>query len=217
MNERQHPSGSRLSTFNAYELTLVEATSESLKGYGTIVTDYDAAKVEIVPWPAKGWRPIDPNTGNEGGIVEGIYDVWWEGEVLYGRNHAVNDAYLFGWSRDPNGASEQAKDADPSALFFWHANYHPDGAQIFFPTERKPFVLPLALAGDDVKPENFLAFYCDGSFGVNVDPNVWHEAPFPLRGKSSFKDKQGAVHARVSCDFVKEFGTYLQVPLTMMR
>jgi ureidoglycolate lyase len=208
---------SRLPSVKAHRLAFVEATPDSLKGYGTIVSDYDTANVEIVTWPAQGWRSIDPDTGNQGGIVEGLYDVWWEGEVLYGRNNAVNDTYLFGWSRDPQLASEEAKGTQPSELFFWHANYHPDGGQIFFPTERKPFVMPLALPGDDVKPGDFVAFYCDGSFGVHLNPGVWHESPFPCAGRSSFKDKQGAIHARVSCDLVKEFGVYLQVPLQMTR
>ena len=33
---------------------IVMATKETLKGYGTIVTDFDATKVEITPWPVKG-------------------------------------------------------------------------------------------------------------------------------------------------------------------
>lgn len=206
-------SGSRLATFKAHALRRVAATPESLRGYGRIVDDYDAAKVDITRWPAQGWRPVDPGTGDQGGIVEGIYDVWWEGELLYGRNHAVNDAYLFGWCRDPEQASARVPDARPEELYFWHANYHPDGGQIFFPTENKPFIVPLALPGDDVTLDDFVAFYCDGSFGLHVDAGVWHEAPFPLAGKSSFKDKQGAVHARISCDFAREFGAYAHVPL----
>ena len=201
----------RLETFRAHRLPVIRATAESLKGYGRIVDDYDAAAVDIVQWPARDWRPVDAGTGDQGGIVEGTYDVWWQGEVLYGRNHAVDDAYLFGWCVDPNVASEK-REVRPAELFFWHANYHPDGGQIFYPRERKPYIVPLALPGDDVRPEDFLGFYCDG-FGVHVDANVWHEAPFPLQGKSSFKDKQGAVHARVSCNFAREFGTYCQIAL----
>jgi ureidoglycolate lyase len=208
--------GSRLASFNAHQLPVVKATPDSVTGYGTVVEDYDRANIEIVTWPAQGRRPIDPGTGNRGGIVEGVYEVWWKGEVMYGRNNAVKDEYLFGWCRDPNLASEHVKEAQPAELLFWHANYHPDGGQIFFPIERKPFVVPLALPGDEIKPDDFVAFYFDGSFGVHVDPGVWHEAPFPLAGKMSFKDKQGAVHARVSCDFVKEFGVYCQIPLQMM-
>ena len=48
------------------------------------------------------------------------------------------------------------------------ANYHPDGGQVFFPVTKEPFVLLLALPGDDIKLEDFVAFYCDGSCGVQI-------------------------------------------------
>jgi len=37
-----------------HPVPIVIATEETLKGYGTIVTDFDATKVEITPWPVKG-------------------------------------------------------------------------------------------------------------------------------------------------------------------
>lgn len=94
-----------------------------------------------------------------------------------------------------------------------HANYHPDGGQLFFPREATPFIAPLALPGDDVKADDFVAFYCDGRQGLYIDPGVWHEAVVPLAGRAAFDDRQGRVHARVSCTFVEEFGAYLSVPL----
>ena len=103
----------------AHEPRLVRATAESFADYGTIVTDPDNHKVEIVRWPALGWRPIDPNTGDEGGTTEGIFSFWWKGEVLYGRNEAVDDAYLLGWSRDPAKAQHGLVSrmiADPAPL-----------------------------------------------------------------------------------------------------
>jgi ureidoglycolate lyase len=197
----------------AHEPRLVRATAESFADYGTIVTDPDNHKVEIVRWPALGWRPIDPNTGDEGGTTEGIFSFWWKGEVLYGRNEAVGDAYLLGWSRDPAKASETVTSPDRSRVMIWHVNYHPDGGQMFYPLDGMPFVVPLALPGDDVKPDDFVAFYCDGSFGVCIHPNVWHEGVFPLSESARFFDRQGKVHARVSCNFPREFGCLLSVPL----
>jgi ureidoglycolate lyase len=197
----------------AHEPRLVRATAESFADYGTIVTDPDNHKVEIVRWPALGWRPIDPNTGDEGGTTEGIFSFWWKGEVLYGRNEAVGDAYLLGWSRDPAKASETVTSPDRSRVMIWHVNYHPDGGQMFYPLDGMPFVVPLALPGDDVKPDDFVAFYCDGSFGVCIHPNIWHEGVFPLSESARFFDRQGKVHARVSCNFPREFGCLLSVPL----
>ena len=110
-------------------------------------------------------------------------------------------------------ASETAERPERSRVLIRHANYHPDGGQLFFPEARTPFVAPLALPGDDVTPRDFVAFYCDGSRGLYIHPGVWHEAILPLCESAAFADKQGRVHARVSCDFVREFGTYLSVPL----
>ncbi len=95
----------------------------------------------------------------------------------------------------------------------WHANYHPDGGQLFFPREPVPFIAPLALPGDDVKPADFVAFYCDGTQGLYIHPGVWHEAVVPLAEQASFDDKQGKVHARISVNFMEEFGALLSVPL----
>ena len=89
------------------------------------------------------------------------------------------------------------------------ANYHPDGGQLFFPKDNKPFISPLALPGDDIQPNNFKAFYFDGSQGLYIHPNIWHEGVFPTKGRAIFKGKQGKIHARVSIDLLKEFKSYL--------
>ena len=52
---------------------LVHATPETLKGYGNLVGDFEAQKIEIVRWPAQGWRPVDSDSGDEGGTTEGIF------------------------------------------------------------------------------------------------------------------------------------------------
>ncbi len=198
------PSGLRL-----VAAPLVVATPESLAGFGTLVRDRDAQKIEIVRWPAQGWRPVDSDSGDEGGTTEGIFHAWWDEGRLMGRNEAVGGHYVLGF-RDPPGA---ALPAPAPRVLLWHANYHPDGGQMFFPLERKPFVVPMALPGDDVKPEHFKTFWFDGSAGLYMHPNVWHEGVFPCAPAGRFFDRQGRVHARVSVDFAKEFGVLLEVPL----
>ncbi len=42
----------------------------------------------------------------------------------------------------------------------------------------------------------------------------WHEGVFPVAKKQSFCDRQGRVHARVSCNIAQEFGVFLNLPLT---
>ena len=70
------------------EAPVVVATNESLRGYGCLVDDPDNFNIEIVRWPAQGWRPIDPGTGDEAGFVEGEFRCQWKGDVLYGVNEA---------------------------------------------------------------------------------------------------------------------------------
>jgi len=44
---------------------IVQATAESLVGYGSLVSDFDAEDIVRVTWPkSRGWRQIVPGTGN---------------------------------------------------------------------------------------------------------------------------------------------------------
>lgn len=215
------PAGTRV-----HETPLVVATDAALAGYGRLVRDPAQCRVEIVRWPAAGWRRVDDDSGDQGGTTEGTFLAWWEGERLMGRNEAVGGHYVLGFARPPDGATPgpgaqapaaparpPAPTGAPARVLLWHANYHPDGGQLFFPLDGRPFVVPLALPGDDIAPEKFTTFWFDGSAGLYIHPNIWHEGVFPCGEAGRFFDKQGRVHARVSVDFVKEFGVLLAAPL----
>ena len=194
-------------------MPVVKATNESLEGYGCLVDSPDQHDIEIVRWPAQGWRSVDEDSGDEGGTTEGIFISEWKGDVLYGRNAAVGGHYILGYGCEPSDAAEDHL-RNPKRLLLWHANYHPDGGQLFFPKINRPFLAPLAKPGDDVTPEQFVCYYFDGSAGLYIHPNVWHEGIFAISGAHEFFDKQGAVHARVSVDFPREFDCLLEVDLT---
>jgi ureidoglycolate lyase len=196
-----------------HDTPLVLASTDSLAGYGSLVEDPENFPIEIVRWPAQGWRPVDENTGDQGGVAEGLFEFCWKGETLYARNNAVGDSYLFGWSNWPEEAAASTAGRQRERALIWRANYHPDGGQLFYPLDGCGFVVPLALPGDDVTPERFVTFYCDGARGLYLHPNVWHGAVVPLADEARFLDRQGRVHARVSVNFVQEFGCYLGAPL----
>jgi ureidoglycolate lyase len=196
-----------------HETPVVVASDSTLKGYGCLVDAPESFPIEIVRWPAQGWRPIDHNSGDQGGVAEGVFEFWWTGETLYARNNAVGDSYLFGWSNWPEEAATYGPAKPRRRALIWRANYHPDGGQLFCPLHGESFAVPLAMPGDDVTPERFVSFRCDGSRGLYIHPNVWHGAIVPLDDHAEFLDRQGRVHARVSVDFAKEFGCYLAVPM----
>jgi ureidoglycolate lyase len=197
-----------------FETPLLRATAAALKGYGELVlADPDTFPIEIVRWPAQGWRPVDANSGDQGGVTEGLFEFWWKGETLFARNNAVGDSYLFGWSRLPEGAAADGVTGPRERVLNWRANYHPDGGQLFWPLNGESFVVPLAAPGDDVTPDCFTTFLVEDGQGLYIHPGVWHGAVAPLADHAVLLDRQGRVHARVSVDFPKEFGCYLAAPL----
>lgn len=195
-----------------HDVPLIIATADNVKDYGYLVDDPGNFDIEIVRWPAQGWRPIDAGTGDEGGVVEGVFHCAWQGDVLKGSNDAVNSEYVLGWSCNPVDASETGE-SKVDRVLLWHMNYHPDSGQLFFPLDRQPFVVPAALPGDDLTLDRIVAFWCDGSQGLYIHPSIWHEGVFPTTREQPFRDRQGRVHARVSCNITQEFGVFLNVPL----
>lgn len=193
-------------------MPVVDATPETIRPYGRLVSDPDDCPIEIVRWRAQGIRPIDADTGDQGGTKEGVFVSEWKGDILYGRNEAVGGHYILAYAQPPETARTDHADP-PGRMMLWHANYHPDGGQMFFPLDKAPFYVPLALPGDDVTPEQFICFRFEGGTGLYIHPNVWHEGVFSLRGTQRFLDRQGAVHARVSVDFAREFSCLLETPI----
>lgn len=190
-------------------MPIVDANDKNLEGFGRLVTDPDKCKVEIVRWPTVGTRPVDEDTGAQAGTKQGVFVSQWDGDILYGRNEAVSGHYILAYATDPSEA-KAGGDKEPQRMLLWHANYHPDGGQLFFPLDNRPFYVPLALPGDDITPNKFICFRFLGDVGLYIHPGVWHEGVFTPRGSQRFFDKQGAVHARVSVDFAREFNCLLE-------
>ena len=194
------------------QMPVLDASDENLRGYGCLVDDPANCKVEIVRWPAAGWRSVDTDTGDEAGTTEGVFVSDWRGDILYGHNDAVGGHYILAYAQMPEHA-DIAHNRPPQRMMLWHANYHPDGGQLFFPLQKQPFMVPLALPGDDIRPQQFVCFRFRGDQGLYIHPNIWHEGVFGTSGTQRFFDKQGAVHARVSVDFAREFGCLVSAPI----
>jgi len=210
---------------NIVDVPLLEATNESLEGYGVVVDDpedYTVAKgtFEIVPWPTQGWRKLDPGTGDEGGTTEGDFNLEWKGDYYYGKNLAVsttNNTYLAGFGTPPEKANKDKATGTGDEIYLWMSDYHPDGAQLFWTSEKIPFVVCLGKAsyGDDITPQDMRAFYVPAGKGVYFHPGTWHNEVYILKEHSpaKFFTRQGKVHARVSVSWAKEFNSICRVKL----
>jgi ureidoglycolate lyase len=66
-----------------HETPLIVASDASLAGYGRLVDDPHSFEVEIVRWPAQGWRPVDANSGDQGGVTEGLFEFAWRGQTIW--------------------------------------------------------------------------------------------------------------------------------------
>ena len=116
------------------------ATDENLQGMGKIVDDPAAFKFttakktfEITTWPTTGWRPMDPGCGDEAGTTEGKFDISWDGDLLYGKNHSIattSNHYLLGYGKEPTDcvAAERGvpPPESPETVRLWYSDYHPD-------------------------------------------------------------------------------------------
>ena len=122
-------------------MPVIDATDDNLRGYGRLVADPKECRIEIVRWPAQGTRPVDADTGDQAGTTEGVFVSEWRGDILYGRNEAVGGHYILAYAVPPEIARTEHGHA-PRRMMLWHANYHPDGGQLFFPLDQRPFYVP---------------------------------------------------------------------------
>ena len=148
-------------------------------------------------------------TGVQAKVNTGEFKYIWDGDVLLALNGAAVKDWLMITGRLPRNVSPENR----TEVLVREANYHPDSSQVFYPIDNQPFIVVLAPPGDDIKPEDFEAFYCDGTFGLHIRPFVWHQPLYPVSDSASFISKQSSVYACVNFDSVCEFGKLLSVPL----
>jgi len=184
-----------------YNVPVILATRESLKGYAIVVANFEDEQVIINKWPHNGKRAVTDGVG--GGVTEGLFKFWWNDSQLCAINEAVVGGDYIVCVKDSTGN-----------IVVKEANYHPDGGQVVFPVEKQPFIALLgktsASEQDDVRMDDFVGFYCDGSFGIQILPYIWHQPMIPMTDRQTFKNKQGAVHACVHVNF-DEFSSVLNI------
>ena len=61
-----------------YNVPVVNATDETIKGFGEFVYNFNKSNVINVVWPKKEGRPLDNNTGDQALPTEGLFDFYYE-------------------------------------------------------------------------------------------------------------------------------------------
>lgn len=212
------------------EVKAVEATPTSLEGFGLLVDDPHDFTVadktfQITTWPHTGWRPMDPQCGDEAGTVEGDFECHWVGDFFYGKNLAIateNNTYLDGLGAPPETATHDEADSTQSYengghIYLWMSDHHPCGGQLFWPYTPTPFTVALGknTHGDDIKPHQMKAFHVPSGKGLYIHPGTWHNGIYVAKQHTpaTLLTRQSAVHARISCSWANEFNTLLRVKL----
>lgn len=195
------------------DLPIVDARDPRLADVVIVADDPSTFEVPIVPWPVAGSRQLDPGTGIEGGTTEGAFTTRWVGHRLVAVNEAVNGKYVIGLARAPEDCDAPVDGAPPGQILLWHVNHHPDGGQLFWSVDGRPFLVPVIPVGESPDLDRAVVARSDGSFGICVRPGVWHDGVYPESGDGDFRTRQGRVHARVSADVAREHGCLLRVPL----
>ena len=119
--------------------------------------------------------PLEVRVGE---IVEEPMEVTTDGDKIMFVNHAVGD----------DDVVCDLEDGKAIVTFF---NYHGDATQAFISADREPTIFLVAPPSETPRPEDFVALYSDGRYGLAMRPDVWHTTPLPVSGNGVFDNKQG--------------------------
>lgn len=184
---------------------VIEATEETIKGYGRFIYDFDNEKVVNVKWnKVEGWREIDENTGDQALETEDLFEFYMEDNYYRAINNSVlNGSYITGVRHN-------------NCIYTQESNYHCCGEQIIYPIqENTPFLLLLSKADDNITPNDFVALkFNNNHTGFAISPNIWHQPLYQLtNNKVVFRNKQCSVHSCVTVNTLNEFNTLLCIKL----
>jgi len=195
-----------VATVNYYQVPLKRLNSENARGVGVVFTEFENAKIELCKWPAPGKRPLIAK-GGYGTVIEEEFKVYWRGSTMFSAGH-----------QNARGGATGKVFSEPESnskyvLVNW-LSAHLDGGEAFIPKNGEPSIFLVAPPQEDVKPEDFVALYSDGSCGISMHPGVWHTAPLSLSEREViYKRKQGSIYATIDCLLLKEQNTWLKIPL----
>lgn len=191
---------------NYYEVPLKRLNSNNAQGLGVVFSSLEDVEIELCQWPVIGKRPIIPGKGY-GTVIEEEFKVYWRGSTMFSANHqnargGATGKIVF----EPETKSKYV-------LVNW-LSAHLDAGEAFIPKNGEPGIFLVAPPKEEIKPEDFVALYSDGSCGISMHSGVWHTTPLSLSEQEVvYKRKQGSIYATVDCYLLKELNTWLKIPL----
>ena len=100
-----------------------------------------------------------------------------------------------------------------------HLNHHRNSTQALIPLDGKACLVVVAPPAATFEQASDLrqvrAFLCDGSVGINIGLNTWHQALLPLGPEMKMVNLQGvnSTEDTHTCDFQSRFDTVIEVTL----
>lgn len=151
-----------LKTANYYNVPLKNLNSKNVLGLGEVFTDLEDIEIELCQWPTQGRRSLIPQTGY-GSVIEEEFKVYWQNTTILSAGHQN--------ARGGAGGKILVEPETNSkyALVHW-LSAHLDAGEAFIPKNGQPSIFLIAPPKDDVKPEDFVAFYLDGNCGISFSP-----------------------------------------------
>ncbi|MGD1700329.1 ureidoglycolate lyase [Dapis sp. BLCC M229] len=191
---------------NYYQVPLKRLNSENAQGMGVCFTTFEDVEIDLCRWPTQGKRPLI-SVGGYGAVLEEEFKVYWRGSTVFSAGH-----------QNARGGATGKIVSDPKSqskyvLLNW-LSAHLDAGEALMPKNGEPSIFLVAPPKEDVKPEDFVALYSDGSCGISMHAGVWHTAPLSLSEKEVvYQRKQGSIYATIDCLLLKEHNTWLKIPL----
>ncbi|NER39123.1 MAG: methyltransferase domain-containing protein [Oscillatoria sp. SIO1A7] len=176
-------------------------SQENLGDLGTVFANEDWHNIQLtqVQWTSPTGRKILDGKGISK-LVEAEMIVTWDSESLSAENKAIN-------YKCPNLAH---RDCEGNIYLEWF-NRHEDGGQAFICPGHK-LLYVIAPPVSNPKPQDFQAFVSNGSYGVMLQPNVWHTNPIPLEDlEVRILTRQCELDATIDCHLASEHQTWLKI------
>ncbi|NES21547.1 MAG: hypothetical protein F6K41_22115 [Symploca sp. SIO3E6] len=192
-----------------YEVPLKRLNSKNTQGLGVVFTEFEDVTIELCPWPTQGQRPLIAQ-GGYSTVLEEEFKVYWQNATMLSAGHQNARG-------GATGKIVSDRETNSKHIMVNWLSAHLDAGEAFIAKNGEPGIFLLAPPKEDVKPEDFVAFYSDGSCGISIHPGVWHTTPISLsKQEVVYKRKQGSIYATIDCVLTKEHNTWLKIPLSQL-